>query len=301
MDLQDAQGTLQPLEISQPRTPVVEDLNHLTDLREVVEQEDDGSLSFKHTKFTLFDEQNFTAWTGRVDLPKRHLTPEIATQSLQAIPDHEIYPLVPPGVASMEASEYVPSEDTWVKGLNIQAYNLTAGSAHVANQVLEEIKAYQLIAANPHSNLAEFRGCLTRDNRVVGILLKRYATTLKARVAGQSQNTLDRETIVENIGSGLSHLHSLGMAHNDINPSNIMFDENDRLVIIDLGASRQIGNMLSQTGTPGWNEGFDRTSSIRNDEIGFGKIQEWLLEKDIGLKPAQVASSSEGLSAGVYA
>jgi len=38
---------------------------------------------------------------------------------------------------------------------------------------------------------------------------------------------------LEGIASGVGHMHSLGLIHNDIDPSNIMITEDDSPVVID--------------------------------------------------------------------
>lgn len=38
---------------------------------------------------------------------------------------------------------------------------------------------------------------------------------------------------LEGILAAIKHLHSLGTVHNDINPANIMLDEDDTLNLID--------------------------------------------------------------------
>jgi len=57
--------------------------------------------------------------------------------------------------------------------------------------------------------------------------------------------------------NGINHLHGLGIAHRDINPSNIMFDWNGCIKIIDLGIAwtsdnqekREDGSMIVDVGT----------------------------------------------------
>ncbi len=81
---------------------------------------------------------------------------------------------------------------------------------------------------------------------------------------------------LEGIQAGLAHVHSLGLAHNDLNPWNIMLDEQDRPVIIDMGSCKPLGEKLHEMGTPDWNDGFVEVSSKENDDIGLQKITEWL-------------------------
>ncbi|ORX91970.1 kinase-like protein, partial [Basidiobolus meristosporus CBS 931.73] len=51
----------------------------------------------------------------------------------------------------------------------------------------------------------------------------------------------------------LAHLHSKGIAHLDINPNNIMCDEDGHLVLIDFGLSKKCCNSpIAPCGTPGY-------------------------------------------------
>lgn len=55
-----------------------------------------------------------------------------------------------------------------------------------------------------------------------------------------------------------------------------MLDEVDCAVIVDLGACKAFGEILTEAGTPKWNEGFDRISTVNNDKIGLRKLRDWL-------------------------
>lgn len=54
----------------------------------------------------------------------------------------------------------------------------------------------------------------------------------------------DKDLCLQGIESGIRHMHSLGLVHNDINPSNIMIDSADRPVIIDFDSCKQEGEKL---------------------------------------------------------
>ncbi len=107
-------------------------------------------------------------------------------------------------------------------------------------------------------------------------MMRRYPSTLFARQANQDATPLDKAACFQGIVAGARHLHALGVAHNDINPYNVMLDGDNHPVIIDLGSCKHLGLELTEVGTPGWNEGFEDVSSTKNDEIGLGKIHKWL-------------------------
>lgn len=86
----------------------------------------------------------------------------------------------------------------------------------------------------------------------------------------------DVETCMSKITSAVSHIHTLGLAHNDLTPMNIMVDESDTPFIIDFGSCQPFGCELITAGTPGWiNEDFAH-SAQDHDDIALGKLRTWL-------------------------
>ncbi|OBR09499.1 Serine threonine-protein kinase [Colletotrichum higginsianum IMI 349063] len=82
--------------------------------------------------------------------------------------------------------------------------------------------------------------------------------------------------------SALAHLHNLGLAHNDLNPANILISETGMPVLIDFDSCRPIGQrLLHSRGTPGWTDESDSwdTSEIRHDTFAIEKIRGWLDEQ----------------------
>ncbi|KAK5798648.1 hypothetical protein VI817_004938 [Penicillium citrinum] len=70
-------------------------------------------------------------------------------------------------------------------------------------------------------------------------------------VQGEVKDRLD------GLRAGILHLHSLGLFHNDINPGNVMLDEDGNFILIDFDSCRHIGEDLkvSKTGrTYGWHD-----------------------------------------------
>ena len=59
-----------------------------------------------------------------------------------------------------------------------------------------------------------------------------------------------RRQIIEGIAAGVSALHSAGIVHGDLTPSNIIVTPSGRAVIIDL-----IDELGEDDGTPGWSQG----------------------------------------------
>lgn len=280
--MEDSHTVISPPLVTLPDLPLVQELCDFTRLIEFCDEDENGNEIVKYTKFVKIDQHGHIAWIGSVDLPKKQISLQQALSSLRRVPDSEIYPPVPPDIQAVDSSIYISSKHTWLKRPNISIYPIVetelAGTTRVADDFLEEIRVYQLIQKSPHPNLVEFQGCLQKENRIVGALLKRYSLTLHSRVLGYRfrDSPVNTTSYLKAIQDGLEHLHGLGLAHNDINPYNIMLDEGDRLVIIDMGAAKPFGEPMAQMGTPGWNDGFEEISSKGNDDIGLQKIREWL-------------------------
>jgi serine/threonine protein kinase len=139
----------------------------------------------------------------------------------------------------------------------------------IAEEVLQEVQVCEKLKLQPHSNIAEYIGCEVNDGKISGICFKQYTESLQqklnpghlnkrafARSVVPDENWCS--SIIEGMKKGLEHLHSLGLVHNDITPSNIMLDERDIPMIIDFGSCRRIGDSL---------QGVERTYEWYDDDV----------------------------------
>ena len=92
----------------------------------------------------------------------------------------------------------------------------------------------------------------------------------------ESRVPIDVQHFLKGIQNGISHLHKLGLIHNDINPTNNMLEPNDKPDIIDFDACTVEGGKLIKGGTPFWNLEFTEVASRKNDLSGLSKMEEWL-------------------------
>ncbi len=76
----------------------------------------------------------------------------------------------------------------------------------------------------------------------------------------------------------MDYLLSLRLAHNDINPDNIMV-KNGAPVLIDFGSCQPFGKRLQPLGAEGWYEGIFFTSELKHDLHSMKKLREWLRER----------------------
>jgi serine/threonine protein kinase len=109
--------------------------------------------------------------------------------------------------------------------------------------------------------------------------LDKYEWTLKQSLDNKLIPRFDVDSFMAQIESAIEHLHSLGLAHNDLNPMNIMVDHGDeKLYLIDFGSCRPYGCELITAGTYGWVDEDYSTSARRNDEVALEKLRTWLLK-----------------------
>ncbi|KAM0433435.1 hypothetical protein ACHAPT_004315 [Fusarium lateritium] len=266
--------------------PPVNDFEDFTGYGQLCVTNKKGEILSLHIFVTLFDEANHALWGASVEGSKEEVKLEQLINCLCRVPDRTIYPPASPDMPTTTTSGFTLEKDAWLKRPQVRGYTASMGdSTVIADQFLDEIRAHQVVEEHPHRNLVKFKGCLVKDGLVVGVLQKRYPMTLNWRVEAWSQPLYDPAALFADIEAGLKHLHSLGFAHNDLNQNNVMVDAEDRPVIIDLGSAKPLGERLFQAGTQGWNDGFEKVSSVANDEIGLAVMKKYLqdnLVKDYG-------------------
>jgi len=144
--------------------------------------------------------------------------------------------------------------------------------------MLIEAEMYEILKQHPHPNICHYYGCIRDGQYFTAICLKKYKHSLHDAV--QSGAALDRNVILSGIAKGLQFLHdTLGLVHNDINPTNIMLDDNGLPVIIDFDSCAKIGEDLD--GRKGCTFGWVRkpephTSIVANDEYALSLIAQYL-------------------------
>ncbi len=236
---------------------------------------ENGKMIFLHTILLFLDPDSGTAYFGRVDTIIRELSMEQARASLRRVPDHEIYPPLPADWAGLEIAAAGPEH--YIKRPRFSSCSWSKGTEVTAERFLEEGKMLHLMRQHPHENILKLEGCLVKNGRLQALLVKRYPTDLGDRVEDKKREPLDKVACFKGIVAGVRHLLGLGVVHNDINPSNILLDEEDLPVVGDFGGCKRFGERPTERGTPGWNEGFDRTmATAKNDEFGLRKVGEWL-------------------------
>lgn len=105
----------------------------------------------------------------------------------------------------------------------------------------------------------------------------------KSGFRASERKRVDEDAIresLEGIFESIEHLHSLVFLHNDINPANIAFDEDDTPVLIDFGSRRRIGESLCGTNTKKthqWHGPNVDTVMEENNLDAFEELRTWLV------------------------
>lgn len=167
------------------------------------------------------------------------------------------------------------------------------GTFDLEQQILREVRTCEILRRNPHPNLATYLGCIANNGRVSGIIFERYAFTLQEKV---NPNHLSKQSFIsggrplidhatkaclEAVKSAIDHLHSLGLTHNDITPSNIMYNDKTGVwVVTDFDSCRHIGESIRDTQTKrthGWFMPDTDLADQRNDHDALLELRTWLL------------------------
>ncbi|OAQ74428.1 protein kinase domain-containing protein [Purpureocillium lilacinum] len=180
--------------------------------------------------------------------------------------------------------------DYYIKTPSLRAY----ADEDVETLLGREIDICETLKRNPHRHIAFYYGCREVRGRAIGLCFKRYVSTLADRVdpehlskaafvVSSRPNADDRlREGLEGIKQAISHLHALGIVHNDITPANIMLEEDDTMVLIDFDSSRPVGAKFGGPDgervkrTRGWHDPEVSTALRENDTNAYNEIEAWL-------------------------
>lgn len=167
----------------------------------------------------------------------------------------------------------------YFKRPNLSLYNEAESKSKFNDQIAALMRAeasvFKALRNSPHENLIMSRGCLVSDGRVTALCLPKLKITLRDRVQSLRQY-VNPAKYMPTLRASIAHLHSIGFAHNDVNPLNIMFDADDKIMLIDFDAALSLGEELIKFGTDKWNYGHSDVSCIENDLNGLDLIEQYL-------------------------
>lgn len=251
------------------------DGSHFT-LTEAYKQAQVDKWEFDYTCVTAYVEG--IAYAGKVEHREDEVDDVEVMECLQPIPIENIQPLFPD---DFTRAPPLDKANHYLKVASLDPDALLPGNTFIAEHVLREARTYEILRNCPHINIPTYYGCVISNSRISGLLLKRYARTLDERVE-QACNDFNHANCIAGVKAGIQHLHSLGLAHNDIHPTNICFDEDDNAAIIDFDSCHAIGKQFGRLDKAGIyrSKNLDglHISSIENDLEGLKEISNYLNE-----------------------
>ena len=136
--------------------------------------------------------------------------------------------------------------------------------------LLHEVSIMERIP--PHPNIITYLGCRINRGRITGIVFELLEKTLYQSPVVPPNKI---NAFLSKLQSALDHIHSLGLAHNDISPYNIMVKDGDP-ILIDFGACAPPGSRVDFAGTPGWCKESFFLSELEHDTFSMNKLRTWL-------------------------
>ena len=250
-------------------------VNSIRDLHSLCSISDSETGAFKRSVFTFIGDQDYV-YFGGAPIGGMYLSSQDLKKALKRVPDEDVYPEAPSQITVAS----IPTEvDVYVKRPKLNIYDNWVNSGLLARLFLGEAETFEALIRKPHHrNIIRYHGCIVHRRRITGIVLDRCSKTLEDRLR-EGAHGFNKRLCMDGIKSGVEHLHSLGYAHNDLNPSNIMVSEDDTPIIIDLGSCKRFGKALISGGTCGWIDEDFTTSERRHDEAALTKLWEWLEKK----------------------
>jgi serine/threonine protein kinase len=250
------------------------DIRSKRDLTSLSEVTDYKTGKFLRSTFTYVNKEDI-AWIGQAPgIRKYDLTAEILKRELRRIPDEKIYPVH----TWMSVVSEVDRKSVFVKRPKISCADNEYEVKLVPRMLFEEVEVLEFLKQHHHPNIVKYYGCTVNRGRITGIALERYNVILQYRYEDVAHD-LDITACMNGICAGVRHLHSLGLAHNDLNPTNIALDDDDNPILLDFGSCKKFGEELLSGGTYGWIDEDYSTSSQYHDESALNKIEAWLIEE----------------------
>ncbi|KAG4264777.1 serine/threonine-protein kinase [Fusarium proliferatum] len=212
---------------------------------------------------------------GQSTKPKMELSFAEFTAALHYVQEEEIYPEVPKDVNLKLAPDDIDDSLVYVKRPGLNNYEAMKGTDFVPKELLAETLTMEKVSQTPHPNIVGYYGCRVRRGRITAIVLERLDQTLQQYSNTPEFENLDKPRFLEALESAVHHIHSLGLAHNDINPHNIMVKD-AMPVLIDFGSCQPVGQRLQSLATEGWYEELFFTSETKHDTYSLNKLREWI-------------------------
>ncbi len=253
----------------------------LQDLDAVVETRNPKTGAFEYITFYMFTKDD-AAFFGQLSKARNKASMQDFSSALELVPDHHIFPNLPPGAELSLAPEAHDGDECFIKRPNMSMYELFADEesgnedGFLARLLLSEARVMQRLSQHPHPHIVRYHGVRARRGRITDLVMDKHQRTLLEHVR-QGQD-VEQDGFMRAVESAVANLHSLRLAHNDINPENIMVGPDNLPVLIDFGSCQPFGRRLMTLGTEGWVESLDTHSKQEHDVFALGRLRKWFEE-----------------------
>ncbi|KAM5347096.1 hypothetical protein ACJ41O_010101 [Fusarium nematophilum] len=170
---------------------------------------------------------------------------------------------------------YQPPE---VDADHLEKWYYASESIFHSELIENEREVFQKLERNPHPNLAQ----PIDVTRPEGNYIRRYAS----RSEGDKYTRPQRMSLYLDLLRGLSHLHSLEIAHSDMRLENVLFDTDGRAVICDFSAAAAFGQPNPASSPSSYivpANGLSKSVSDATDRFAFASL---MFRLETGMKPA---------------
>lgn len=264
-------------------------------LREIWRSTNSGKEEFVYT--TISATVDDRAYVGRLAERIEDVDEGDVLSALESVPLEAIYPSF--GEGMMKAPAFDPSKH-YLKAPSFTWDDCQPGVTFVADCVLSEVNVFERLqkhqgemrsregfdAPSSTSNLGSppasltcpniiaYHGCVTKDDRITRICLERADGNI-VDVIESSTKPPDLAKLISDVKAGIDFIHSLGMAHNDINPDNICIVDG-RAVIVDFDGCLPFGEKLMKGVSIVRNHLDYPISAAENDWRGLEDLESFL-------------------------
>lgn len=256
-----------------PPAPEPPCVNSLQDLQ-IIESWDPEADKFMYCTFIHVTPEDHV-YFGESTKTRKELTLSDCLSTLKHVNDDEIFPKIPEEITFTIASDSLNDVPAYTKRPGLMSYEIRAGTEETAKEVMSEALIMEQVSKLRHPNIVEYYGCRVRRGRITGIMMENLEWTLYQYSLRPAFEQLDKVRFIEALESAVESLHSIGLAHNDINPHNIMIKDG-MPVLIDFGGCQPFGKQVTSHGTPGWYEEIFWTSEKKHDTYSMTKLRQWI-------------------------
>ena len=265
-------------------------ITRFADMAFIAERFDPKTDEFLYTTFAVIEEDD-SVYFGQVSKPKLQITLDEFTTALVRVPDAEIYPVFSPDgeLTAAPDNDKPLSSDLYLKRTRLFSYGEYKEQDCVdiiPALVLEEAQMLEKLSDHPHPGIIRYHGCRVQRGVITGLVLDKHVGDLKTYLVHKKGPPLEKGAFMEALGSAIAHLHALGLAHNDVNPRNILVNSSGLPVLADFDSCRPVAEKLTfSRGTKGWIDETESytTSETRHDIYGMEKVGAWLDEQTAGV------------------